>query len=93
MLFGLAPEGTRGRREFWKSGFYRIALDANVPVTLAMLDFGRRRIQLGPTLEISGDVDADLAAIREHYEGVVGCRPELASPIAFSDSDKRRLSA
>jgi 1-acyl-sn-glycerol-3-phosphate acyltransferase len=93
MLFGLAPEGTRSKREFWKSGFYRIALDANVPVTVAMLDFGRRRIQLGPTIDLTGDVDADLATIRGHYEGVLGCRPELASPIAFSDSDKERLSS
>lgn len=93
VLFGLAPEGTRSKREFWKSGFYRIALKANVPVTLAMLDFGRRRIQLGPTLAITGDVDADMAKIRGHYDGVVGCRPEFASPIELSASDKQRLSS
>ncbi len=93
VLFGLAPEGTRSYRPHWKSGFYRIALTAKVPVTLAMLDFGARTIRVGPTLSMTGDVEADLAAIREHYVGVEGCRPELASPIDFSDADKERLSA
>ncbi len=81
--FGLAPEGTRTKTTGWKTGFYRIATGANVPVYLGFLDFGRRRIGIGKKIELSGDVDADLAVIREFYEGVEGRWPEKASPIEF----------
>ena len=81
--FGLAPEGTRQRAGGWKSGFYRIARGAGVPVYLGFLDFGRRRIGIGPRIDLSGDADADLARIREFYAGVEGRWPDKASPIEF----------
>ena len=84
--FGLAPEGTRGRTRGWKSGFYRIALAADVPIYLGMLDFGQRRIGIGPRLDLTGDQDADLAAIREFYTGIKGRWPEKTSPIEFPPS-------
>ncbi len=83
--FGLAPEGTRKRTRGWKSGFYRIALGANVPVCLGMLDFGQRRVGLGKTLHLSGDEERDLDAIRAFYADVTGRWPEKASPIVFTD--------
>ena len=35
-VFGLVvtPDGTRGTNEYWKSGFYRIARETGMPVTL-----------------------------------------------------------
>ena len=81
--FGLAPEGTRRKMPGWKTGFYRIATGAQVPVYLGFLDFGRKRIGIGPKLELSGDQDADLGKIRDFYEGVEGRWPEKASPIVF----------
>ena len=81
--FGLAPEGTRKRADGWKSGFYRIAQGAGVPVYLGFLDFGRRRIGIGPRVNLTGDPNADLAVIREFYDGVTGRWPGQASPIQF----------
>lgn len=81
--FGLAPEGTRKRTRGWKSGFYRIARGAGVPVYLGFLDFGRRRIGIGPRVDLTGDPDADLATIRRFYEGVKGRWPDKATPIEF----------
>ena len=81
--FGLAPEGTRALKTGWKSGFYRIATGANVPVYLGLLDYGARRIGIGPKIELSGDQDADLAVIRAFYKDIKGHRPELASPVVF----------
>ena len=88
--FGLAPEGTRKRSRGWKSGFYRIARGADVPVYLGFLDFGRRRIGIGPRIDLSGDADADLARIREFYAGVEGRWPEKASPIEFVPRNRKK---
>ena len=83
LYFGLAPEGTRKKTEGWKTGFYRIAMGAGVPVYLGLLDYGRRRIGIGGKIELTGDIDADMAIIREFYEGVDGRWPEQASPVVF----------
>ena len=81
--FGLAPEGTRRKTAGWKSGFYRIATGANVPLYLGFLDFGRRRIGIGPRVDLTGDIDTDMAVIREFYKDIDGRWPEKASPIKF----------
>jgi len=47
------------------------------------LDFGQKRIGIGPKVELTGDPDVDLAVIRKHYEGIKGRWPEKASPIVF----------
>jgi len=83
--FGLAPEGTRSRADHWKSGFYRIAEGADVPVVLGFLDYGKRQIGIGPTLKLSGDPQKDLEFFREFYKDVKGRRPEMAGPITFPD--------
>ena len=82
--FGLAPEGTRSRADHWKSGFYRIARSADVPVVLGFLDYGKRRIGIGPTLELSGDWEKDLAYCREFYKDIEGRWPEKAGPVTFA---------
>ena len=87
--FGLAPEGTRSRADHWKSGFYRIAQGADVPVILGFLDYGKRRIGIGPTLRLSGDPQKDLEFFREFYRDVQGRRPEMAGPVTFPERPKR----
>ncbi len=66
MLLVIAPEGTRGPAE-WKSGFYRIAVDAGVPILLAAFDYPRKAVRFGPLVTPTGDYAADLALIRSHY--------------------------
>lgn len=67
LILAIPPEGTRRRAEHWKSGFYRIALGADVPVVPGYLDFGRKRAGLGPALRMTGDVTRDMDAIRAFY--------------------------
>jgi 1-acyl-sn-glycerol-3-phosphate acyltransferase len=81
--FGLAPEGTRKKMPGWKSGFYRIARGADVPVYLGVLDFANRRVGIDRRVDLTGDMDADLATIRDFYDGTQGRWPEKASPIIF----------
>ncbi|MEO9323862.1 1-acyl-sn-glycerol-3-phosphate acyltransferase [Nocardioides sp. C4-1] len=78
-LLGIAAEGTRGRSEYWKSGFYRISRQTGIPVTLAYLDRPSRTVGWGPTIDLTGDVGADMDRIRAFYADKRGIRPELAT--------------
>jgi len=88
-FFGLAPEGTRSRTAGWKSGFYRIAEDAGVPIFLGFFDYGSKRLGIGPMLTLTGNQDADMNIIRSFYESVQGRRPEKTSPVVFAERDSR----
>lgn len=82
--FAMAPEGTRGHKPYWKTGFYRIAIAARVPVVLAFFDYERRRLGIGPAVELSGDPDHDLARIRDFYaENARPKHPGKMGPVAF----------
>lgn len=81
----IAPEGTRSRSPHWKSGFYRLALAAGVPVGLGFFDYARREIGVLDWIELSGDATADLARIARAYDGRQGRHPDQATPIRFAD--------
>lgn len=83
MWLAIAPEGTRSRLDHLKSGFYRLALEAGVPVGLAFIDYPSRTVGLREYIALTGDEAKDLARIREVYAGKTGKRPELASEIRF----------
>jgi 1-acyl-sn-glycerol-3-phosphate acyltransferase len=68
----IAPEGTRGKTRHWKTGFYYIALQAQVPIFLAYLDYGRQVGGLGPEFVPTGEVERDLAEIKRFYASVQG---------------------
>ncbi|WP_375384080.1 1-acyl-sn-glycerol-3-phosphate acyltransferase [uncultured Microbacterium sp.] len=78
-VFGLVitPEGTRASSDRWKSGFYRIAREAGLPVTLGYVDRTTMTTGLGPTIELSGDISADMGRIRAFYADKAGLRPEF----------------
>ena len=61
------PEGTRSRVRYWKTGFYHIAVSANVPIVLAYMDYERKLSGLGPLLYPTGDIDADMQVIKQFY--------------------------
>ncbi|MBK8249612.1 MAG: lysophospholipid acyltransferase family protein [Gemmatimonadetes bacterium] len=67
LIFVVAPEGTRKRTPEWKSGFYRIATGAGVPILPVALDFGARLVRLLPAFEPTGDYAADLPQIKANF--------------------------
>lgn len=77
----IATEGTRGLQAGWKSGFYRIAMAAGVPVLMGVVDYSKRELGLLASIHLSGDAAADMARIAACYAGRRGCYPENASPI------------
>lgn len=77
----LAPEGTRKPVPGWRSGFYRVALGAQVPLGVASLDYGRRVVRLTDFLALSGDETRDMAEVAACLAEVRGYRPEAAGPV------------
>lgn len=77
-VFGLVvtPDGTRGGHTHWKSGFHRIAMATGMPVTLGFVDSTTGTTGLGPTIEMSGDISADMDRIRDFYAEKKGIRPD-----------------
>lgn len=85
--FGLVvtPDGTRTNTGHWKSGFYRIARATGMPVTLGYVDRTTRTVGLGPTIELTGDVAADMDRIRAFYADKSGYRPEYRAEPRLRD--------
>jgi 1-acyl-sn-glycerol-3-phosphate acyltransferase len=79
----IAPEGTRSHADHIKSGFYQLAVAADVPVALGYIDYGSRTVGIDTYLRMSGDREADLAKIRDFYASKRGRRQELASDLRF----------
>jgi len=75
-VLALSPEGTREYAPKWKTGFYYIALKANVPIVLTYIDFERKLVGFGPTFLPTGDPDKDIEAIKVFYRPIRGRHPE-----------------
>jgi len=74
-VIAVMPEATRSKVQEWKTGFYHIAQGADVPIVLVRFDYGRKVMGVGPTIEPTGDLTADMAEIQSHYVGVEGKNP------------------
>jgi 1-acyl-sn-glycerol-3-phosphate acyltransferase len=75
----VTPEGTRSKQEQWKTGFYHIAIKANVPIALAYMDYAKKKTGVGKIIYPTGNMEKDLAEIMEFYAGISPKFPELYS--------------
>lgn len=85
----VTPEGTRTPVAYWKSGFYRIARDTDLPVTLGYVDHRNGTTGFGPTLRLTGDVAADMGVVRAFYADKIGVRPRAHVPPRLRDESGR----
>jgi 1-acyl-sn-glycerol-3-phosphate acyltransferase len=76
LVLVIPPEGPRGALGRWKTGFYRIAREAGVPIVFTILDHGTRTVRIAGERTPSGEFDADWPAIRRVHEGAAGRHPE-----------------
>jgi 1-acyl-sn-glycerol-3-phosphate acyltransferase len=88
----LSPEGTRKHTAGWRSGFYRLALQANVPVGLAALDYSRKQLVLRDFLRLSGRETEDMARIAEALAECQGFKPAAAAPVRLLDAQIPRVA-
>ena len=88
LWIALSPEGTRKRTNGWRSGFYQLALGADVPLCMLHIDYGAKVAKITDFMRLSGDVSVDYAHIADVYQGVQGFHPQQAAPIQPWTSSK-----
>lgn len=71
LFLGLSPEGTRDYTKGWKTGFYYLAVGANVPILPVALDYKTKEVRFLSPIYPTGDIEADLPKIYEQYRGVI----------------------
>jgi len=67
LLLVIAPEGTKYKTEKWKTGFFNIAKQAKVPLSLGLLDYSNKKAGIGGLLSMSGNFEDDMAYIQNFY--------------------------
>jgi 1-acyl-sn-glycerol-3-phosphate acyltransferase len=72
----IPPEGTRSKVEEWKTGFYHVAVQANMPIALGYLDYVKKTGGVLGMFYPTGDLKADLPKIKEYYAGVTAKHPD-----------------
>ena len=80
IIIGIAPEGTRSKVEKWKTGFYHIAVKANVPILLLKTDYENKEVGIICDFIPCGDFEKDMLFIQEQYKDVKGKIPENYNP-------------
>ncbi|GGP54416.1 acyltransferase [Shewanella algicola] len=86
----LAPEGTRSPVTRWKSGFYHIAVKAQVDIVPVGLDFGRKTIVLSPPLAPTGNIEAEMNQLMDFYRTITGYRPKNIPVYQLQSPTERR---
>lgn len=76
LTLAITPEGTRSLNARWHTGFLRIAYETNVKIVLGAIDFRTKQIFLTDTFEPTGNIDADMQAVKRYYRQFQGKYPE-----------------
>lgn len=87
IVLGVAPEGTRSKSDYWKSGFYHIARLGDAPIILTAADYASKTVFISEPFMPSGHLDADLKIIQAFYAGITAKFPEEIGEIKFRDVD------
>jgi 1-acyl-sn-glycerol-3-phosphate acyltransferase len=77
-LLTIAPEGTRKSVGQWKTGFYHIAVGAQVPLIVGMMDYAKKTGGLALAFMPTGDYAADMARVEEFYRSTTPKHPGKA---------------
>ena len=78
LVLGLSPEGTRKKIEQWKSGFWHIAKQAEVPICLLGLDYQKKQLVFGPSIQPGENFADDILIIRAFFQQITAKYPENA---------------
>lgn len=76
MALVVTPEGSRSRRDVWKTGFYHVAREAGVPIVVFKGDFAKKEIEFGPVYTGEEPIETIMRGMMNFYRGVQGKIPE-----------------
>jgi 1-acyl-sn-glycerol-3-phosphate acyltransferase len=81
LWLALSPEGTRKFTHGWRSGFYQLALQAEVPLCTGRIDYGNKMVDFSTCMRLTGNEAADYKALAKAFEGAKGFHAQQAAPI------------
>jgi 1-acyl-sn-glycerol-3-phosphate acyltransferase len=81
LWLALSPEGTRKFTHGWRSGFYQLALQAEVPLCTVRIDYGNKMVDFSTCMRLTGYETADYKALAKAFEGAKGFHAHQAAPI------------
>ncbi|CAG36924.1 lysophospholipid acyltransferase family protein [Desulfotalea psychrophila] len=90
-ILAIAPEGTRSFTNHWKCGFYQIAIEAEVDIALAFLDYSTKTMGIGKIIQPSGNIEEDFEKIAAFYHDIKGKYPEKQSTIAIRANELKHF--
>lgn len=76
LTIAITPEGTRRRTTHWHTGFLHIARMSDAKIVLGAIDAATKTIIIKETFEPTGNIDADIRAIKLYYRPFKGVKPE-----------------
>lgn len=79
LRLALSPEGTRKKVTEWKTGFYYIAMKANVPIVPVAFDYGKKQVVYHDPFYPTGNIEQDLIFLRAYFKDVKGKIPQNGS--------------
>lgn len=88
LMIVITPEGTRSKTPYWKTGFYYIAVGAQVPIAMGFIDYPHKRIGIDRSFLPSGDIQADFETIREFYADKTGKYPDEQGEIKIKPREE-----
>ena len=90
LYLAVAPDGTRKRTDYWKTGFYHMAVAAKVPIFCGFLDYAKGEGGIRAVVDPCGDIEDDLERFREIYADIRGGIPANESIITLRSSEESK---
>ncbi|MEQ9468142.1 MAG: 1-acyl-sn-glycerol-3-phosphate acyltransferase [Ekhidna sp.] len=75
-IMTITPEGTRSYSPRWKTGFYRIAHEAGVPIVKIGFDYKTKTVYVDESYYTRGEMETEIEEIKEHFRQFTGKNPE-----------------
>ncbi len=80
IYFAFTPEGTRSKVEKWKTGFYHVAQDCQLPLHLAKLDYDNKNAGIFHSFHPTGNKEEDVKVLQQAYSLIHGQNTEKQFP-------------
>lgn len=75
-FIAIAPEGTRKKVDHLKTGFYYIALEAQIPLFLTSFDYSKKKVHISDPVWPDASNPDQFKEIEDYFRGIQGRVPE-----------------